>query len=198
MKMILTEKVPTLGNVGEIINVSPGYGRNYLLPKNLAVLADEGNQRQLANHQKQIAKKIEAERALAEGIKKKLGKIKLEIFKKVGGSGRLFGTITNSEIANELKKKGIEVERRLIIIERPIKTLGEFEVDVKLFAGVDATVKINVNMDPKQAEEFKAAQAIAAKKKSAVKKRGAESKSSKSEDVEESLDSKENSESEEK
>jgi large subunit ribosomal protein L9 len=159
MKVILTERVKTLGNVGEIVNVSQGYGRNYLIPGKFAVLADESNKKEMADHEKRLAKKVAEQKAEAEAIAKKLSAITLTLIKKVGGNGSLFGTVTNVELAKELAKQDVAIERRMITIETPIKTTGEFEISAKIFAGVETTFKVIVEMDPVQAEEMKKKQA---------------------------------------
>jgi large subunit ribosomal protein L9 len=163
MKVILTERVNTLGSVGEVVNVSQGYARNFLIPGGLAVLADESNKKQAAHHDKMLAKKVAAEKAAAVELKGKIEGLTLELVKKVGGTGKLFGTVTNAELAKELENKGIVVERRLISLA-PIKALGSFDVKAKLFKDVEASFKVNVIIDPKQAEEIKAKQEAAAKK----------------------------------
>ena len=170
MKVILTERVKTLGNVGEIVNVSEGYGRNYLIPKRLAVFADDSHKSELENHQKRLAKKVDEQKASAVSLKGKIDKTTLTLVKKVGGSGKLFGTVTNSELAKMLEEKGIEIERRLIVIKDPIKTLGSSEVAVKLFTGVEANLKIKVVIDPEQEKELKARQVAAEKRAKAKKK----------------------------
>ncbi|MFN8370041.1 MAG: 50S ribosomal protein L9 [Bacteriovoracaceae bacterium] len=165
MKVILVEKVKTLGNIGEIVNVSVGYARNFLFPKKVAILADEKNTKAL-NHQNRIlAKKVAAHKKEALELKKKIEQVNLELIKKIGASGRLFGTVTNSELAQELSKLGIEVERRSIIIESPIKSLGSYEIKVKVFSDVEAKFKLKLIIDPVQAEELKKQQELAAKKK---------------------------------
>lgn len=169
MKVILTDSVKSLGNIGEIVNVSQGFARNYLIPNKKAKLADEGNSKQMADYQKMLAKKVAEEKAAAEELGKKVSGITINLFKKVGGTGRLFGTVTNSELSKELEKQGASVERRLITIENPIKSLGEFDITAKLFKGVDATFKVKVEMDPKQVEEIKKKQEAAAKKAAAKK-----------------------------
>jgi large subunit ribosomal protein L9 len=161
MKVILTEKVRTLGNIGEIVKVSDGYARNCLIPKQLAVLADDSHRKQLENSQRRLQKKIEEERNQAVEIKNKIDPLTIELVKKVGSNGRLFGTVTNTELSKELAAREIEIERRLILIESPIKTLGEFEIKVKLFSEVEALFKVKVVMDPKQIEELKARQKAA-------------------------------------
>lgn len=165
MKVILTNKVKSLGNIGEIVNVSQGFARNYLIPNRLAKLADEGNAKQMADYQKMLAKKVAEEKAAAEEVAKKLSGLTVNLTKKIGGSGKLFGTVTNGELAKELEKLGVAVERRLITIENPIKSLGQFDIVAKLFKGVEATFKVNVEIDPKQAEEMAKKQKAAAEKK---------------------------------
>ena len=183
MKVILTEKVTHLGNIGEIVNVSQGHARNYLIPNRLAVLADEGNKKLLEDQQRRLAKKIDAEKAVAMETKKQLEGLTIELVRKVGGSGKLFGTVTNIELSRELKKKDIEVERRIIVIENPIKTLGNFDVKVKLFQDVEAVFKVNITMDPKQAEELKAKEAVAKKKKEEEKAKAKEEKAKDAKDA---------------
>lgn len=173
MKVILTEKVATLGNLGEIVNVSPGYGRNYLIPNKLAVLASDANKKELDNQKRALQKRVAEEKAAAEVIKKKIDGIKLEFVRRIGGNGKLFGTITNTELAKELADRQVEVERRQIIIANPIKALGEFTVKVKLFAGVDASFNVLVKMDPAQIAEEKEKQVTAAQRKA---QRAAEAK----------------------
>src|SRR5690606_17155844 len=114
MKVILTEKVKTLGNIGEIVNVSMGYARNFLFPNKLATVADAGNQRDLDNKKKQLAKKVAAETKTAQELKTKIEQQNLVLTRKVGANGKLFGAITSSELAKELEKLGLSVERRQI------------------------------------------------------------------------------------
>lgn len=166
MKVILTEKVKSLGSVGEIVNVSAGYARNNLIPAKKAKLADASNAKQMADYQKMLAKKVAEEKAEAEALAKKLNGTVVSLVKKVGGNGRLFGTVTNVELSKELEKQDIIIERRLINVDTPIKTLGEFEMTAKLFSGVEATFKVKVEMDPKQVEELKKKQEAAAKRAS--------------------------------
>jgi large subunit ribosomal protein L9 len=174
MKVILTDRVKTLGNTGEVVNVSEGYARNFLIPNKLAKLADEGNSKQMADYQKMLAKKVAEEKSAAEATAKEINKLSISLTKKVGGNGKLFGTVTNTELAKELEKHNIVVERRLISVDTPIKSLGDFEVPVKLFKDVEATLKVKVEIDPAQAEEMKKKQEAAAAKKAAKKDAPAE------------------------
>ncbi|MBH48563.1 MAG: 50S ribosomal protein L9, partial [Halobacteriovorax sp.] len=165
MKVILTEKVPTLGNVGEIVNISAGYARNFVIPNKLGVIADAGNAKALANQKKALAKKVAEQKSEAEATKKKIDGLSLEFVKKAGANGKLFGAITTLDLSAELKNKGIEIERRLITVNNAMKNLGNFTAKVKLFQGVEAEFKIKISMDPAQAEELKAKQAAAEKRK---------------------------------
>jgi large subunit ribosomal protein L9 len=176
MKVILTEKVPALGNIGEIVNVSAGHARNYLVPNGFAMVADDSNKKLLAAQQKSLGKKIQAQKDAANEIKKKIEGMTLDLIKKVGASGKLFGTVTNAELSKELENRGVTVERRLIHLDAPIKGLGIFTAKAKIFQDVEATFKIKVSIDPKQAEELKLAQEEALKASDARKKAAAEAK----------------------
>jgi len=167
MKVILTEKVASLGNVGEIVNVSAGHARNFLIPNKKAVLADESNKAQIEHYNKMLGKKVAEEKAAAESVAKQLEGLNMDLVRKVGSNGRLFGTITTTELSKLLAEKGIEVEKRTLTVETPIKTVGSFNVKAKLFSGVEAAFTVKVEMDPKQAEEMKKKAEAAAKKKQA-------------------------------
>ncbi len=178
MKVILTEKVPALGNIGEIVNVSAGHARNYLVPNGFAMVADDSNKNLLAAQQKSLAKKIQAQVDAANEIKKKVEGMTIELIKKVGASGKLFGTVTNAELSKELENRGVDIERRLIHLESPIKGLGIFNAKAKIFHDVEATFKVKISIDPKQAEELKKNQEEALKNAEARKKAAAEAKAS--------------------
>ncbi len=169
MKVILTERVPALGNIGEIVNVSAGHARNFLVPNGLAMVADDSNKKLLAAQQKSLGKKIQAQKDAANEIKKKVEGMTIELIKKVGASGKLFGTVTNAELSKELESRGVMIERRLIHLVAPIKGLGIFEAKAKIFQDVEANFKIKVSIDPKQAEELKKAQEEALKASEARK-----------------------------
>jgi large subunit ribosomal protein L9 len=173
MKVILTEKVKALGTIGEIVNVSAGFARNFLFPQKLAILADEKNSNVLKDKQKALAKKIAAEKGAAEAVKKKLEGMTVELIKKVGANGRLFGAVTSQEIAKELEKNGVSVERRLLQFDGSIKSLGTYDVKAKLFNDVTANFKLKVAIDAAMAEELKKQQAEA-QKRNAEKKAKAE------------------------
>jgi len=156
MKVILIEKVKALGTIGEIVNVSAGFARNYLYPNKLAILADEKNSNVLKDKQKALAKKIGAEKDVALTLKKKLEGITVELIKKVGSNGRLFGAVTSQDIAKELETKhGVSIERRLLSVDGSIKSLGTYDVKAKLFNDVTATFKLKVTIDATIAEQLK-------------------------------------------
>jgi large subunit ribosomal protein L9 len=173
MKVILTEKVKALGTIGEIVNVSAGFARNFLFPRKFAILADEKNSNVIKDKQKALAKKISAEKAGAEAVKKKLEGITVELIKKVGANGRLFGAVTSTDISKELEKMGVQIERRLLQFDGSIKSLGTYDVKAKLFNDVVANFKLKVAIDAAMAEELKKQQAEA-QKRNAEKKAKAE------------------------
>lgn len=165
MKVILLEKVKNLGNIGQIVTVAEGFARNFLLPRKFALVADGKNSNMLKDRQKALGKKIQAEQAGAVAIKGKLEGLTLEIIKKVGQNGKMFGSVTTQDVSKELEGKGIQVERRLITIEGSAKNLGTFDCKARLFGNdVVANFKIKVMIDPAQAEELKKQQAEAAKR----------------------------------
>jgi large subunit ribosomal protein L9 len=172
MKVILTEKVKALGMIGEIVNVSAGFARNFLFPQKLAILADAKNSNVLKDKQKALAKKVSAEKTEAEALKKKLEGTTVELIKKVGANGRLFGAVTSSDVAKELEKQGFALERRQLNVPG-IKSLGTYDVTAKLFGDVTASFKVKVAIDAAMAEELKKAQAEA-QKRNAEKKAKAE------------------------
>ncbi len=171
MKVILLEKVRALGNIGEIVTVAEGFARNYLLPRKFALVADAKSSNVIKDKQKALAKKVAEERAGAEAIKKKLDGTTVELIKKVGLNGKIFGSVTTADVSKELEGRGIAVERRLITVDGAIKSLGTYEARAKLFGNdVVANFKLKVMIDPAQAEELKKQQAEAAKRNADRKK----------------------------
>ena len=171
MKVILKENVKSVGNLGEMVNVSPGYARNYLMPRNLAIVADSSQKKAYEDYKKALSKKIEAEKKIALDLKTKIEAITLELIRKVGANGKLFGSVTTIELAEELAKKGfVNIDRRQITLDKPIKQLGAYEAKIKLFTEVEAKLPIKVEIDPASAEELKKAQKEAADRKKKEKK----------------------------
>jgi large subunit ribosomal protein L9 len=144
MQIILTQDVPNLGAAGELVTVRPGYGRNYLVPRGMAVTATAANVHRLEHDKRVIARKVAKERAGAEGLAERINKLTLQFDRQVGEEDKLFGSVTSRDIAEQLKKTGIEIDHRWVVLEQPIKALGKYEVQVKLGAGVAATVKFFV------------------------------------------------------
>ena len=141
MQIILTQDIENLGKAGELVQVKPGYGRNYLIPNGLAVSATAGNVRQLEHERVQIARRVEKERTNAQSIADRLNGMTLQFERNVGEDEKLFGSVSNRDIADQLKKAGIEVDHRKIELEHPVKALGKYEVPVRLGAGVVAQLK---------------------------------------------------------
>lgn len=144
MDIILTENVKGLGAIGEVVKVKPGYGRNFLVPQGLAVEANTRNLSELDHHKRQLTRKAEKLSQEAAAIKARIEAIELTFEHKASEDGKLFGSVTSMEIAEGMASKGIEVDRRKIILAQPIKALGLHEVEIKLNAGVNATIKVNV------------------------------------------------------
>ena len=144
MKVILNENIETLGHIGDIVKVAPGYARNYLLPKKLAVLATEGNAKALEHTKRQMAYKKNKALDTAKNLVAKLEALSIVLSHKAGEEGKLFGAVTNMEIAAFLKANGFDIDRKSIVLADPIKHLGEFSVTVKIHPEVTATLKVTV------------------------------------------------------
>ena len=142
MKVILRQNVDSLGAIGEIVNVKPGYARNFLIPNQLAYVATDGAVRALETEKKQYAKKMEKAKSSAEQTAVQLSDLQISIPMQVGEEGRLFGSVTSQMIAQELELRGFGVDKRDVTIEEPIKTLGIFEVKVKLHPEITAPLKV--------------------------------------------------------
>ena len=146
MKVILTEPIEKLGASNEVVEVADGYARNYLLPRNLAVEATASNVRQIERQQQALLRKEEGERAAAQGRAGEMGNLRLTFERRVGEHGMLYGSVTSMDIAESLKDKGFEVDRRRIILREPIKETGDFTVAVRLHREV--TVEVPVVVTP--------------------------------------------------
>lgn len=142
MKIILTRDIENLGGAGDIVRVKDGYARNYLIPKGLALPADEKNIKELEFNRRRIQKHIEGEYGKARELAEKIAAIDITIAKKVGEEGKLFGSVTTREIADALKEKGFEIEHRQVLLDAPIKKSGVYEVELKLFRELKGTVKL--------------------------------------------------------
>ena len=145
MKVILSQDIKGTGSKGEIINVSDGFARNYLLPKSLAIEATLGNLNAIKQRKNAEARRKAVDEQSARGIADKVKELTISIQAKAGEGGRLFGSVTGKEIAEALlEQHHIEVDKKKIEIEEPIKTMGEHQVKLKLYAGVSSMLKIHI------------------------------------------------------
>jgi large subunit ribosomal protein L9 len=144
MEVILREHVDNLGRRGEIVKVAPGYARNYLLPRKLALLATEGNKQRIEKERAKFDAVEAEERKIAEAMGARLANLEIEIARRVGETEALYGSVTSSDVAEALARKGFDVDRRKIQLQEPIKKLGAFDIPVRLQRDVTATVKVKV------------------------------------------------------
>jgi large subunit ribosomal protein L9 len=147
MEILLRDDVENLGARGEVVKVRAGYGRNYLLPRGLAVQATPSNVKQIEMQRRALLKKAAADKSSAEGQASLLNNVTLTFDRKVGEHGILFGSVTSMDIAEALGQQGYEVDRKRITLAEPIKETGEFEVPVKLHREVTATLKVVVRKE---------------------------------------------------
>ena len=145
MKLILKENIEHLGQIGDIVKVAPGYARNYLLPKGLAIEATEKNAKALEHAKRQLAYKKNKYLEAANNKVAKLEALSIVLTHQAGEEGKLFGSVTNMEIAAFLKDNGLEIDRKKIVLAEPIKQLGEYSVPVKVHPEVGATLKVTVS-----------------------------------------------------
>jgi large subunit ribosomal protein L9 len=147
MDVILREDVPNLGTTGDIVKVKPGFARNYLLPRGLAVIADHRNLHTLEHQKRVVADKRQRDHRQAELLAQKLTALRLSVKARVGEEGKLFGSVTNIDVERALTDAGFEIERRRIRLDEPIKVVGEHTVPVHLSAGVQAHVTVVVEAE---------------------------------------------------
>ena len=161
MEVVLKEDIDNLGHMGDVVKVKDGYARNYLLPRGLVVLADKKNLKALEHEQRMIAQRRERLTKEAHGISETLSRVSLKFAVKVGEEGRLFGSVTNMDIEKALKEKGFEVERRRIVLQDPIKQVGDYEVPIRLRPEVMPRIKVRVvSEDGPEAGEGEAAAGV--------------------------------------
>jgi len=142
MQVILLENVPSLGKAGDLVKVSDGYGRNYLIPQKKALLATEKSLKAIEHQKRQVQQRTEKTKKDAEKMAQRIEKLSCTFVKTVGESGKLFGSVTSMDIENYLKENGIEVDRKKISLEEPIKNLGVFTVPIKLHPEVTTHLKV--------------------------------------------------------
>ena len=144
MKVILKEDIPKLGTMGETVKVAPGYGRNYLIPQGKAVLATSKNLKELEHQKQLILRKAELVRKDAESFAEKFRGLTLTLARKVVDEDKIYGSVSVGDISRALEEAGVEIERKMIKLDEPIKSLGEFQVPVKVHADVTAELTIQV------------------------------------------------------
>jgi len=153
MEVILRQHVDNLGRRGEVVKVADGYARNYLLPRKLALLATDGNKKQIERERAKMDAVEAEEQKLAAAIAERMGAIELEISRKVGETEALYGSVTTADIADALHAKGFDVDRRKIQLHEPIKKLGEYDVPVKLHREVAVQMKVKVVAEQVEAKK---------------------------------------------
>jgi large subunit ribosomal protein L9 len=144
MEVILREHVDNLGRRGEIVKVADGYARNYLLPRKLALVASAANKQRIERERAKFDAKEAEERKVAEAMASRIADIDVEIRRRVGETEALYGSVTTSDVAEALKAKGFDLDRRKIQLQEPIKRLGEFDIPIRLQRDVTATIKLRV------------------------------------------------------
>ena len=144
MEVILREHVDNLGRRGDIVKVTPGYARNFLLPRKLALAVTENNKRQIEREKKLAEARDMEEKSAAEAVAGRIGALEIEISRRVGENDTLYGSVTSQDIAQALKDKGFEIDKRKIVLADPLKSLGETTVPVKIHRDVTAQVRVKV------------------------------------------------------
>jgi len=147
MEVILREHVDHLGRRGDLVKVADGYARNYLLPRKMALLATAGNKKVIEREKEKFDAQEAEEQKVAQALADRLANIEVEIARKVGETDALFGSVTNSDIAESLAAKGFDIDRRKIQLHEPIKKLGEYAVPVKLHRDVTVPLKVKVSAE---------------------------------------------------
>ena len=147
MEVILREDVGTLGRRGDVVKVAQGYGRNYLLPRGLAMVVTEANKAMIARERKAHDARLSKEKVECESLAARIGGLRFVAPRKVGENDMLYGSVTSGDIAEFLKGKGIEIDKRKVLLDEPIKQLGDHEVKIKLHPEVTATVKVLVSKE---------------------------------------------------
>ena len=147
MEVILKEDIEKLGSRGDVVKVAEGYGRNFLLPRKLAIEASKGNKSVIEQMKASAVRRSASEKAEAEQLAKQFDNVSLEFTRKVGEKDHLFGSVTSSDIAEQLEKKGFTVDRRKIQLDEPLKSLGEYDVPIRLHREVTARFKVTVKKE---------------------------------------------------
>jgi large subunit ribosomal protein L9 len=151
MEVILKEDINNLGHRGDVVKVADGYGRNYLLPKKLAMEANAANKAVIEQMKASAVRRSAKEKTEAEALVVQLNNVALVFERKVGENDHLFGSVTSADIAHQLEEKGFSIDRRKVQLEEPLKQLGEFHIPVKLHREVTAHVAVTVKGDAESA-----------------------------------------------
>lgn len=144
IKVLLKNNVPNLGDGGEVVKVRPGFARNFLLPRGLAVPATAGNLARVEDLKRQVASQAKAELEQANAAAAQLGSVSVSIARAVGEEGKMYGSVTTKDIEDAFAAQNVKVDRRKIVLADPIKSLGSYEVPIKLHSSVSATLKVTV------------------------------------------------------
>ena len=147
MEVILKEDVPKLGSRGDVIKVADGYGRNYLLPRKLAIEATQANKKVIEQMKSAAVRRQQRDKTEAEALARQLEEVTLVFQRRSGEHDQLFGSVTSSDLAEGLAAKGFTVDRRKIHLDEPLKMLGEFKVPIRLFREVTATLKVEIQKE---------------------------------------------------
>jgi len=154
MKVILKENVKNLGERGDLVDVADGYGRNFLIPKGLAIPATRANRKQLEHERRRQKQIAAAEEKEAEQLGQRLENITVTLKARSGQKGKLFGSVTAQDIAAALKEQhGVEIEKRDLVIDEPIKQLGTHQIEVKVYTGVSARITVKVEEEETEDEQ---------------------------------------------
>lgn len=147
MEVILRQTIDTIGRAGQVVKVADGYARNYLLPRKLAYTVSPGNLKVIEAERQNLLRKEATQKNDAEKLKELLEKVELVVRRKTGEKDTLFGSVTNLDVADELEKKGYQIEKRKIHMDDHIKVLGDFDIPIRLFKDVTAHVKLKVERE---------------------------------------------------
>ena len=147
MEVILKEDVPKLGSRGDVVRVAEGYGRNFLLPRKLAIEATAANKAVIDQMKAAAVRRMQKDKADAEGLAKQMEGVALSFSRRAGEHDQLFGSVTSGDLAAALEQKGFNIDRRKIHLDEPLKALGEFKVPIRLFRDVTATIKVEITKE---------------------------------------------------
>lgn len=150
MEVVLKEDVEKIGEAGEKVKVADGYGRNFLIPQGLAIEASSANMAVIEQHMKNRAKKLAAQKSDAKAMAAEIAKLHLVYTRRAGEDGKLFGSLTASEIGRSVVEKGFQIDKRKILLDMPIKQLGEHEVKIKLHPEVTGIIKVEIQAEEPQ------------------------------------------------